>query len=99
MGVALFVVADIPWVSVGLKQVLPGINEESTRPGRWVADAFSGLRIAHLHHHPNDVAGRAELAVCPGGVESAKKILVKVSLHVLVLRRDLHGIDRLACLN
>ena len=58
-----------------------------------------GLRVEHLHHHADDVARRAELAVVPGGVELAEQVLVEVALHVLVLRGDLHGVDGLAGLD
>src|SRR5713226_5079986 len=79
--------------------MLPGVDEEAARSSGGVADALAGAGVAHLDHHADDVARRAELAVLAGGVELAEEVLVEVALHVLVLRRDLHGVDGLAGLD
>ena len=47
-----------------------------------------GLRVEHLHHHADDVARGAELAVGAGDVEFAEQVFVEVALHILVLAGD-----------
>ena len=84
---------------VGFEEVLPGVDEEAAGSGGRIADALAWARIAHVDHHANDVPRRAELAVLAGGVELGKQVFVKVALHVLVLRRNLHGVDGLAGLD
>jgi hypothetical protein len=99
VGVALFVVGDVARVGMGFEEVLPGVDEEAAGASGRVADVLSWARIAHVDHHADDVARRAELAVLASGVELAEQVLVEVALHVLVLRRNLHGVDGLAGLN
>ena len=65
MGIALLVVGDVARVGVGFEEVLPGVDEEAAGAGGGVADALAGARIAHVDHHADDVARRAELAVRP----------------------------------
>ena len=55
-----------------------------------------GLGVDHLHHHADDVARGAELAVAPGHVELAQQVFVQVALHVLLLLADFHLVDQLA---
>ena len=42
----------------------------------------------HLHHEPDDVARRAELAVLPGGGQLAQHVLVDVALGIAVVHGD-----------
>ena len=93
---ALLVIAEVALIGVRLKQMLPRVDEEAARAGGGIDDTLARLGVDHLHHHADDVARRAELAVGAGGVESAQEVLVEIALHVLVLRGDLHLIDRLA---
>ena len=96
---ALLVIGEIALVGVRLEEVLPGVDEEAAGAGGGIDDALAGLRVDHLHHHADDVARRAELAVGAGGVELAEQVLVEIALHVLVLRGDLHLVDGLAGLD
>src|ERR1700677_3904036 len=96
---ALLVVGCVAPIAVRFKKVLPSVNQKTASPGCRVANALAWARIAHVHHHADDVARSAELAVLASGVELAQQVLVEVALHVLVLRRDLHGIDGLAGLD
>src|SRR5712692_9862549 len=76
--------------------MLPSIYKKAAGAGRRIADAIAGLRIDHFHHHANNVARRAELAVGAGGVKLGQQVLVEITLHVLVLRRNLKGVDSFA---
>ena len=99
VGIALLVVGDVARVGVGFEEVLPGVDEEAAGSGSGVADALAWARIAHVDHHADDVARRTELAVLASSVELAEKVLVEIALYVLVLRRNLHGVDGLAGLD
>lgn len=94
MRVAFFVVLQNGGVGVRFEDVLINIDREATRPGGRITHSFARFRIEHPDHHANDVTRSAKLAACPRGVEPAEQILIKVALHILVLRGDLHGIDR-----
>ena len=79
--------------------MLPGVDEETAGSGSWVADALAWAWIAHVDHHADNVAWRAELTILASGVELAEQVLVEIALHILVLRRDLHCVDGLAGLD
>ena len=74
-------------VRVALAQVLARGDQEARRAAGRVADDVGGLRRGQLHHQPDDVARRAELAVLPGGGDLAEHVLVEVALGVAVLHR------------
>src|SRR4029079_11516383 len=74
-------------------------HQEAAGPSCWIADSLARLRVDHLHHHPNDVSWRPELAVRPRGIEPAQEVLVEIPLDILVLAGNLHRIDRPAGLD
>jgi type I restriction enzyme R subunit len=79
-------------VRVALAQVLARHDEKASRAAGWVADKVGRLRGCHLHHEPDDVARRAELAILPGGRDLAEHVLIEVALGVAILHRD--GIEQ-----
>ena len=96
VGLALLVVGEVARVGVGFKEVLPGIDEEAAGAGGRVDDALAGLRIEHLTIMRMMWRGVRNWPFCASGIELAEKVFVEIALHVLVLRRDLHGVDGLA---
>ena len=96
MRVAFFVVLQNGRVGVRFEDVLVNVDQKTARPGGRIAHSFARFRVEHPDHHANDVTRGAKLAACPRGVEPAEQILVKIALHILVLRGNLHGIDRFA---
>ena len=84
---------------MGFEEVLPSIDEEAAGSGGRVADALSWTRIAHVDHHADNVARCAELTVLASSIELAEQVLVEITLYVLILRRNLHGVDGLAGLD
>jgi hypothetical protein len=93
VGFALGVVAQNVGRGVPLQNVLVGVDQKTAGAGGQVADALTGLGVKHFDHHPDDVAGRAELAVAAGRGQLAQQVFVQVALHVLVLGRNLHLLD------
>ena len=99
MRPAFFVVFENVGPGIRFQDVLISVDEEAAGAGRGVANALARTRIGELDHHANDVAWRTELAVRPCGIQLREHVLEEVALNVLVLRRDLHFVDRLAGLD
>ena len=78
--VALLVVGQVARVGVGFEQVLPGIDQEAAGARRRDRDALRAGGVDHFHHHADDVARRAELAVGAGGIELGQQVFVEVAL-------------------
>ena len=72
-----------------LAQIFARGHQEAARAAGRVADDVLGLRRGHLHHEPDDVTRRAELAVLPGAGNLAEHVFVEVALGVPVFHRDL----------
>lgn len=66
------IILEVALVGMGLKEILPGIHEESAGTSRWVDNTIARFWPNHLHHHSNDVPRRTELAICTGSIEAAK---------------------------
>ena len=64
------------------QQVVIGLDQEAGGAAGRVADAVGRLGLQQLHHHADDVARGAELAVDAGGGELAEQVLVEVALGV-----------------
>ena len=65
-----------------LQQVLHHADEEARRAAGRVADDLVGLRLDQIDHEPDDVPGRAELAVDARRGQLAEQVLVEVALGV-----------------
>ncbi len=75
-------------VRVAVAEILACDHEEATGPGGGVNHHFLRRRSHHLHHEPDDVARRAELAVGARGGHLAQHVLVDVALGVAVVHGD-----------
>ena len=71
-------------VLVMVADVLRRPHQEARRAAGGVADGVLRGGPEQLHHHGNDMPGRAELAVLSGGGQLAQHVLVQVALHVLL---------------
>ena len=71
-------------VAVVLDEMLGGGDEEAGGAASGIADDVLRSGRGHVHHQPNDVAGRAELPVLPGGGDLAEHVLVEITLGVAV---------------
>jgi hypothetical protein len=91
-GIALLTV--LMMVELGVPS-FSNCSAQSAGSGSRIADAFTWLRIEHFNHHSDDMARGTELTVCPCSVELAEEVFVKIALYVLVLSRNLHGINGL----
>ena len=96
VGPAIRVVLQDFRRGVLLQDVLVRVDDEATGAARQVTDPFAGPRRDHLHHHADDVARGAELAVAAGDAQAIQQVLVEVALHILVLAGDLQPLDQLA---
>ena len=63
-----------------LQQVLHHADQEARRAAGRVADDLVGLRLDQIDHEPDDVPGRAELAVDAGRGQLAEQVLVRSPL-------------------
>ena len=61
-------------------------DEETRRAAGRVADDLSRLWLDQIHHQPDDVPRRAELAVDAGRGELAEQVFVEVALGVTLWR-------------
>ena len=97
--VALLVVGQVARVGVGFEKVLPGVDEEAAGAGGGIADALAGRGSTIFTIMRMMWRGVRNWPFCAGGVELAEQVFVEVALHVLVLRRNLHGVDGFAGLD
>ena len=68
-------------------QIFAGGHQKAGGAAGRVHDAVARAWRHHLHHQPDDVARRAELAVLPGGGDLAEHVFVHVALGVAILHR------------
>ena len=85
-GEVLLLAVDLPEerarVAARALHVLDGAEQHAARAARRVVDGLAGLRVEQFHHHPDDAAGRVELAglLALGDVgELADQVLVGVA--------------------
>ena len=69
-------------IFVVLPDVLGRRHQEAGGTAGWVADGVVRGGLHKFHHHLDDMAGRAELAVLACGGQLAQHILVQVALHI-----------------
>ena len=64
-------------------------DQEAAGAAGRVADDLGGLGLEQIDHQPDDVPGRAELAVDAGRGQLAEQVLVEVALGVALGQRQL----------
>ena len=65
-----------------LLEVLARRNEEAGRAAGGIADDVIRFRVHQLHHHLNDMAGRAELAIEAGLRDLRKQVFIGVAANI-----------------
>ena len=76
-----------------LLQILPRRHQEAGGAAGRVADHLLRAGVHELHHHADDVAGGAELAVDAGGGDLGEDVFVHVALGVGVVHLLHEGVD------
>jgi len=66
-------------------------HQKPASSARRIADNVGGLGLHHLHHEPDDVARRAELAVLTSAGNLAQHVFVEIALGVPIFHR--HFVD------
>ena len=64
--------------------VLRGCHQKARRAAGRIADGILRGGLQKLHHHFDDVARRAELAVLAGGGKFSQHVFIQVALHIQI---------------
>ena len=82
----LFLAIEEDLFLAALFQIFARRNKEAGSAAGRVADHVVGFGVHQLHHHADDVARRAELAVETGLADLAEQVFVSIAAHVRRLR-------------